>query len=141
MASGLGGGLGSQRGEMLLNADVNVTSLVDVMLVLLVIFMIATPILSHSIKIPLPHSGPEPKVAPPEPIRLRVDAANQVFWNDVATPLSALQNMMAAEVQRDPRNQPRLEIDSSGDAEYQILAKVLAAAKNAEMDRIGFVQK
>ncbi len=122
-------------------ADINITPLVDVMLVLLVIFMIATPILSHSIDIPLPQAGPTSEIAPPDPIRLRVDAANQVFWNDVATPLSALQNMMAAEVQRDPRNQPRLEIDSSGDAEYQVLAKVLAAAKNADMDRIGFVQK
>jgi len=122
-------------------ADINITPLVDVMLVLLVIFMIATPVLSHSIEIPLPQIGPEPKVMPPDPVRLRVDAANQVFWHDVATPLSALQNMMAAEVQRDPRNQPRLEIDASGDAEYQIMAKVLAAAKNAEMERIGFVQK
>ncbi len=122
-------------------ADINITPLVDVMLVLLVIFMIATPILSHSIDIPLPQAGPRPDIAHADPIRLRVDAANQVFWNDVATPLSALQNLMAAEVQRDPRNQPRLEIDSSGDAEYQVLAKVLAAAKNAEMDKIGFVQK
>ncbi len=122
-------------------ADINITPLVDVMLVLLVIFMIATPILSHSIDIPLPQAGPRPDIAHDDPIRLRVDAANQVFWNDVATPLSALQNLMAAEVQRDPRNQPRLEIDSSGDAEYQVLAKVLAAAKNAEMDKIGFVQK
>lgn len=122
-------------------ADINITPLVDVMLVLLVIFMIATPILSHSIEIPLAQSDGEPKVVPPDPIRLRVDASNQVFWNGVATPLSALQNMMAAEVQRDPRNQPRLEIDSSGDAEYQVMAKVLAAAKNAEMERIGFVQQ
>ncbi|MEO6366134.1 MAG: biopolymer transporter ExbD [Luteimonas sp.] len=121
-------------------ADINITPLVDVMLVLLVIFMIATPILSHTIEIPLPQVGPEPRVVPPDPVRLRVDAANQVFWNDVATPLSAVQNMMVSEVQRDPRNQPRLEIDSSGDAEYQVLAKVLAGAKNAGMDRIGFVQ-
>ncbi len=130
----------AQTHERSVIADINITPLVDVMLVLLVIFMIATPILSHSIEIPLPRSGPGPEIIQPDLIRLRVDAANQVFWNDVATPLSALQNMMAAEAQRDPRNQPRLEIDSSGDAEYQVLAKVLAAAKNAEMDRIGFVQ-
>lgn len=131
----------AQTQDRAVMADINITPLVDVMLVLLVIFMIATPIVSHSIEIPLPQSGPEPKIMPPDPIRLRVDAGNQVFWNDVATPLSAMQNMMAAEVQRDPRNQPRLEIDVSGDAEYQIMATVLAAAKNAEMERIGFVQK
>ncbi|MCY7353493.1 MAG: biopolymer transporter ExbD [Lysobacter sp.] len=121
-------------------ADINITPLVDVMLVLLVIFMIATPILSHSINIPLA-PGADKAVIPPDPIRLRVDGANQVFWNDTLTPVMALQNMMAAEVQRDPANQPRLEVDSSEDAEYQVLAKVLAAAKNAEMDRIAFVQK
>lgn len=121
-------------------ADINITPLVDVMLVLLVIFMIATPILSHSISVPLAQ-GTDNAVIAPDPIRLRVDGANQVFWNDVSTPVSALQNMMAAEVQRDPRNQPRLDIDASEEAEYQILAQVLAAAKNAEMDRIGFVQR
>ncbi len=120
-------------------ADINITPLVDVMLVLLVIFMIATPILSHSISVPLAQ-GTDKAVVPPDPILLRVDGANQVFWNNVLTPASALQNMMAAEVQRHPRNQPRLEIDASENAEYQVLAKVLAAAKNAEMDRIGFVQ-
>jgi len=127
------------RGVM---ADINITPLVDVMpvlLVLLVIFMIATPMLSHSIKVPLAQ-GTNRDVIPPEPIRLRVDGASQVFWNDMPTPMPALQNMMSAEVQRDPSNQPRLEIHASEDAEYQALAKVLAAARNADMDRIGLVQ-
>ena len=130
----------AQMQDRVVMADINITPLVDVMLVLLVIFMIATPVLSHSIEIALPQ-GSNTEVIPPEPVRLRVDAANQVFWNDVAIPVSALQNMMAAEVQRDPRHQPRLEIEASGEAEYQSLASVLAAAKNADMDRIGFVQR
>lgn len=120
-------------------ADMNITPLVDVMLVLLVIFMIATPVLSYPINVPLAQGGTQ-AVMPPEPIRLRVDGSNQVFWNESPVPTAALQNMMAAEVQRDPSNQPRLEIDSSQDAEYQVLANVLAAANNAGMDRIGFVQ-
>ncbi len=124
-------------------ADINVTPLVDVMLVLLIIFMVTMPIQSFPIKVDLPQKTDKPlenPKEPPEPIRLRIDASNQVYWNDSPTPISALENMMSAEVQRDPTNQPTLEIDTNDDAEYDVLAKVLAAAKNAEMIKIGFVQ-
>jgi len=124
-------------------ADINVTPLVDVMLVLLIIFMVTMPIQSFPIKVDLPQKTDKPlenPKEPPEPIRLRIDASNEVFWNDSPTPISALQNMMSAEVQRDPTNQPTLEIETNDEAEYEVLAKVLAAAKNAEMIKIGFVQ-
>ena len=75
-----------------------------------------------------------------EPIKLRIDASGQVYWNDSPTPVSALENMMSAEVQKDPTNQPQLQIQTNDDAEYEVLAKVLAAAKNAEMQKIGFLQ-
>jgi len=125
-------------------SEINVTPLVDVMLVLLIIFMVTAPILSYPIDVDLPQKtlNPPPQLKdPPEPIKLRIDGAGQVFWNDSPTPVSALQNMMTTEVQRDPTNQPTLEIDTSSDAEYGVLAKVLAAAKNAQMEKIGFVQK
>jgi len=124
-------------------ADINVTPLVDVMLVLLIIFMVTMPIQSFPIKVDLPQKTDKPlenPKEPPEPIRLRIDASNQIYWNDSPTPVSALENMMSAEVQRDPTNQPTLEIDTDDEAEYDVLAKVLAAAKNAEMIKIGFVQ-
>ncbi len=124
-------------------ADINVTPLVDVMLVLLIIFMVTAPMLSYPIDIDLPqHSTtPPPDRNPPEPIRLRIDAAGQVFWNDSPTPISALRNRMQSEVQRDPNNQPTLEIDTNDEADYGILAKVLATARNADMQKIGFVKK
>ena len=124
-------------------ADINVTPLVDVMLVLLIIFMVTMPIQSVPVDVDLPQRSlnPPPLVNdPPEPIRLRIDSAGQVFWNDTPTPVSALQSMMRTEVERDPTNQPTLEIDTSEDADYGILAQALAAAKNAEMLKIGFVQ-
>ncbi len=124
-------------------ADINVTPLVDVMLVLLIIFMVTMPIQSVPVDVDLPQRSlnPPPQVNdPPEPIRLRIDSAGQVFWNDTPTPVSALQAMMKTEVERDPTNQPTLEIDTSDDADYGILAQALAAAKNAEMVKIGFVQ-
>jgi biopolymer transport protein ExbD len=125
-------------------ADINVTPLVDVMLVLLIIFMVTAPIMSYPIDIDLPQRSlnpPPTTVDPPDPIRLRIDSAGQVFWNDSPTPISALRNMMQAEVERDPNNQPTLEIDTSDDADYGVLAKVLATARNAQMQKIGFVKK
>ena len=132
---------GSGGGPM---ADINVTPLVDVMLVLLIIFMVTAPIMSYPIDIDLPQRSLNPPPTtqdPPDPIRLRIDNAGQVFWNDSPTPLSALRNMMEAEVERDPNNQPTLEIDTADDADYGILAKVLASARNAQMQKIGFVKK
>ncbi|MGH8079418.1 MAG: ExbD/TolR family protein [Lysobacter sp.] len=125
-------------------SDINVTPLVDVLLVLLIIFMVTAPTVSYPIDVNLPQPtlNPPPQTQePPPPIALRIDATGQVFWNNNPTPLSAIQGMMNETVQRDPTNQPLLEIDTNDDAEYGILAKVLAYAKNAEMKKIGFVQK
>ena len=137
MAFSSGGGSGPM-------ADINDTPLVDVMLVLLIIFMVTAPTLSYPIDIDLPQKSlnPPPQTKePPPPISLRIDASGQVYWNEAAQPVSALENLMEVEVQRDPTNQPQLEIDTSPDADYGVLAKVLASAKNAGMIKIGFVQK
>jgi len=125
-------------------ANINVTPLVDVMLVLLIIFMMTAPMLSYPIDIDLPQRSlnpPPSTVEPPDPIRLRIDQSGTIFWNDSPTPISALRNMMESEVQRDVNNQPTLEIDVNEEADYGILAKVLATAKNAQMQKIGFVKK
>ena len=126
-----------------LKAEINVVPYIDVMLVLLIIFMVTAPTLSYPIDVNLPQKSlnPPPQTkTPPPPIRLRIDASGQVYWNDAPQPLSAIQNMMEVEVNRDPTNQPMLEVDTSPDADYGILAKVLAHAKNANMEKIGFVQ-
>jgi len=124
--------------------DMNIIPLCDVLLVLLIIFMVTMPQPSYPIDIDLPQrvrDQPPPPVDPPDPIRLRIDGTGQIFWDNSPTPLTALRNMMQAEVERDPANQPTLEIDTSEDADYGILAKVLATAKNAQMQKIGFVRK
>ncbi|GAB1595029.1 ExbD/TolR family protein [Lysobacter claricitrinus] len=131
---------GSGSGPM---ADINVTPLVDVMLVLLIIFMVTAPTLSYPIDINLPQptlNPPPVDKEPPPPVSLKIDASGTVFWDNAPIPLNQLQNIMVQTVQRDPTNQPRLEIDVNGQAEYEVLAKVLADAKNAQMDKIGFVQ-
>ncbi len=124
-------------------ADINVTPLVDVMLVLLIIFMVTMPIQSIPVDVDLPQKTdkpPENPKEPPDPIKLRIDGSGMVTWNDTPTPVSSLVTMMKNEVERDPSNQPELQIETNDNAEYGVLAKVLTAAKNADMVKIGFVQ-
>ncbi|KAF1719896.1 ExbD/TolR family protein [Pseudoxanthomonas wuyuanensis] len=131
---------GGSKGPM---ADINVTPLVDVMLVLLIIFIVTAPIMTYPIEVALPQRviNPPPQLRePPPPIDLRIDASGQVYWNNGPVSVTALQNMMENEVQRDPTNQPELRIEANQDAQYEVMAKVLAAAKNAHMQKIGFVQ-
>ena len=125
-------------------ADINVTPLVDVMLVLLIIFIVTAPVMTYPIDVDLPQRviNPPPQLRePPPPIDLRIDASGTVTWNNNPVQVSALQSMMENEVQRDPTNQPLLQIDANPDSQYDVMAKVLAAAKNAQMLKIGFVQQ
>ncbi len=131
----------SSQGAM---AEITVTPLVDVMLVLLIIFMVTMPIQSIPVDVDLPQKTdkpPENPKEPPDPIELRIDSSGQVFWNNSPTSIDALERMMEEEVARDPTNQPELQIDTNDQAEYGVLARVLVAAKNADMIKIGFVQK
>ena len=133
---------GSGKGQPM--ADINVTPLVDVMLVLLIIFIVTAPVMTYPIDVDLPQRviNPPPQLRdPPPPIELKIDASGQVTWNNNPVQLATLQNMMENEVQRDPTNQPLLQIDANPDAQYDVMAKVLAAAKNAQMLKIGFVQQ
>ncbi|MGH8060610.1 MAG: ExbD/TolR family protein [Pseudoxanthomonas sp.] len=133
---------GSGKGKPM--ADINVTPLVDVMLVLLIIFIVTAPIVTYPIEVDLPQRviNPPPQLKdPPPPIELRIDASGQVNWNNSPVATTELQAKMENEVQRDPTNQPELRIDANPDAQYDVMAKVLAAAKNAQMQKIGFVQQ
>jgi biopolymer transport protein ExbD len=123
-------------------AEINIIPLADVMLVLLIIFMVTAPPTTFEISIDLPQRSnqPPPQSAPKDPIKLRIDGAGQVSWNGSPQPVSALLPMMRDVVQQDPTNQPLLEIDTDPNADYGVLAKVLASAKNANMVKIGFVQ-
>ncbi|MEZ5464082.1 MAG: biopolymer transporter ExbD [Lysobacteraceae bacterium] len=123
-------------------ADMNVTPLVDVMLVLLIIFMVTAPMMSYQIQIDLPQPVKDlkpPEQDPPEPIRLKIDAGGQLFWNDMPMPRNALGPSLMIEAARDV--QPTLELDTSPEVQYQVLTEVLAEAKNANMKKIGFVEE
>jgi len=121
-------------------AEINITPLVDVMLVLLVIFMVAAPVLTHRIPLDLPGAAPVTPAPPPATIDLRIDANGGLSWNGGAMSMAALPALLDAEAGRVPGASPLLRIDANAEADYGTVAKVLALARNAGMDRIGFVR-
>ena len=126
-------------------ADINVTPLVDVMLVLLIIFMVTAPALSYQIQVDLPQRStkpPEQPKDPPEPIKLKVEAGGPVTWNGPPIPRASLPQAREVEAERaggDVTRQPTVEIQTDPDAQYETLAKVLSRTKNAGMAKIAFV--
>ena len=109
-------------------AGINITPLVDVMLVLLVIFMVTMPIRSESIGLPLPADSPLPPPRP-EPVQLQVQADGSALLDGVRVELSALTAELRAQHAQAPK--ATLSLDGSGDAEYRAFAFALAAARNA----------
>ena len=119
-------------------AEINVTPLVDVMLVLLIIFMITAPLMSHKIRIDLPQANPNVQEQnPPEPIDLAVKESGEIFWNDELVTEAMLQAQLRVAAQKNP--QPELQIRADKETKYQLIATVMANAKSAGMVKIGFI--
>lgn len=123
-------------------ADINITPLVDVMLVLLIIFIVTAPILARPIDIALLHRiDRAPDRVEPPPIELRLDAASQLTWNGVPVAVAVLPARLQAEADAHAGHVPELRIATDPAADYQALVTVLAAADAAGMQRIRFVQR
>jgi biopolymer transport protein ExbD len=117
--------------------EINMTPLVDVMLVLLIIFIITVPVMKHSVNIDLPRAASAPQDMKPETIRLSVDARGQYFWNEQPLPEEQLDARLQAEAARTP--QPELHIRGDKEARYERVAQALAAAQRSGMRKIGFI--
>ena len=124
-------------------ADINITPLVDVMLVLLIIFIVTTPILARPIDVALPQRVDRPvdRVEPPPPIELRLDAASELSWDGVPIAVAVLPARLQAEADAHAGHVPELRIATDPAADYQALVTVLAAADAAGMQRIRFEQR
>jgi biopolymer transport protein ExbD len=132
------GGFDSQGGPMRPMAEINTTPLVDVMLVLLVIFIITAPLLTHAIRLDLPSAQAPASTETPETVTVSIDAKEQLFWNDA--PLAdaqALRERLASIAQRTP--QPELHLRADQQVRYQRIAEVMSAAQSAGVTKIGFV--
>ena len=117
--------------------EINMTPLVDIMLVLLVIFIITIPVMQHAVHVELPRASNQANTAKPETIRLDVDASGAYFWNGAPLQESAL----AAKLIAAASAQPQAELHIRGDraVRYEHVARVMAAAQRAGIKTMGFV--
>jgi len=120
-------------------SEINMVPLIDVMLVLLVIFIITAPMLSHSIKINVPQVRAEPVEQEPVIIDLAVNDLGQIFWNEQPVEQEELTERFRQESKKDP--QPQLRIRADVDTRYEILAQVMGSARAGGMKRMGFITR
>ena len=117
--------------------EINMTPLVDIMLVLLVIFIITIPVMQHAVNIDLPRASNQVNTAKPETIRLDVDASGAYFWNNASIQESDLAAKLAAVAAAEP--QAELHIRGDRAVRYERVARVMAAAQRAGVKKIGFI--
>src|SRR5688572_8220552 len=126
---------GSGGGPM---ADINVTPLVDVMLVLLIIFMITAPLMTHKVVVKLPEASLAQKpVLKTPPVTLAIKKDGSRFWNDVAVTQAALDQNIAVIVQKDP--QPQVNVRADADTKYGIINDTVLTLRRNGVRKVGFV--
>jgi biopolymer transport protein ExbD len=118
-------------------SEINMVPLIDVMLVLLVIFIITAPLLSHAVRIDVPQATSAPVDSNPAKIDLAIDGQGKLFWNDAPVELADLSGRFTAASAQDP--QPELDLRADKGTRYEVLAQVMADASRAGLKRIGFI--
>jgi biopolymer transport protein ExbD len=128
--------VGSNEGQSY--SDINMTPLIDVMLVLLIIFIITIPSQTHAVKIdnPTPNNNPPPPVLP-EVIDLAIDFDGTLLWNKAPVDRATLQGYISQSAAKDP--QPEVHITVDKFAKYEIVAQTLADLQHRGLKKIGFV--
>ncbi len=119
-------------------SEINVTPMVDVMLVLLIIFMITAPLASHKIRVDLPKANP---IVQPKPVPASVDLAvqsdGQLYWNDSPVNEDEFKQKLAVAAAKRP--QPEIKLRADKHIHFKVVARVLSDAKQAGIVKIGFI--
>ncbi|WP_298232644.1 biopolymer transporter ExbD [uncultured Azohydromonas sp.] len=118
-------------------SDINMVPLIDVMLVLLVIFIVTAPLLTHAVKLDLPKASSAVNQAPPQKIEFAIDATGQLFWNGEPVSREDAAARFVAEGAKDPQPEVHLRADQS--VAYRFVAETLADASKAGLSKVGFV--
>ncbi|MDZ4141049.1 MAG: biopolymer transporter ExbD [Methylotenera sp.] len=118
-------------------AEINVVPLVDVMLVLLVIFIITAPLLTHSVKIDLPKVSSNPNITKPDHVELAIREDGSYYWNGEIVAKETLSIRFATEAKKDP--QPELHIKADRLVHYEKVAFAMSVAAKTGLLKIGFV--
>ena len=118
-------------------AEINMIPLIDVMLVLLVIFIITAPLLTHAVKVDLPKASSAPNLTRPDNVQLAIDGAGQAYWNGEAITAPVLAERLRAAAALSP--QPELHLRAERSTPYEKVAELMSAAAREGLTRIGFV--
>ena len=133
-----GGGFESKHGRKPM-AEMNMIPLIDIMLVLLVIFIVTAPLLTHSVKLELPKAASKTIETVPEKINLSIQADGELYWNGSSIDKETLDKRFQEAAKKSPA--PELHIYADKHADYQFIAEALSSASNAGLTTIGFVTK
>lgn len=120
-------------------SDINMTPLVDVMLVLLIIFIIAVPVITHSVKVDLPRADNTVNEIKPETVNLSVTADGAIHWDETDVSEGELDQRLAEEAKKQP--QPEIYIRGDRKVEYEHVMRVMAAVQRAGILKLGFVSQ
>lgn len=118
-------------------SDINVTPLVDVMLVLLIIFMVTAPMMMQGVNVSLPHTTSAPLTAEKDHLTLTIDRSQQVFINDYKVALDTLQAKMEKILEGRPDQKVYLRADKG--VPYGVVVHVISQVKNAGVEKLGMV--
>lgn len=118
-------------------AQINVTPLVDILLVLLVITMITSPVLMHKVQLDLPQPNFTDHTTPPERVQLSIHADGSMYWNDAPVDASMVSAQLAVAARQN--KQPSLLIDPADGVPYQTVAHVISDAKRQGLEKIDFM--
>jgi biopolymer transport protein ExbD len=118
-------------------SEINMTPLVDVMLVLLIIFIITIPVINHSVKIDLPRAVNQPNQVKPQTINIAIDHDGSVYWNGFVVDAESMKARIADAASADP--QPELHLRADRKTQYERVAQVMAAAQSGGLSKIGFI--
>ena len=117
--------------------DINITPLIDVMLVLLVTLIVSLPMMTHAVKLDMPNTPPNQNATPPEVINLEIDFDGAVAWNGrTVQGLQALERDLQSAARKNP--QPEIHLYADRHVKYNFVARVLASAQRSGMQKIGF---
>ncbi|MFM0741428.1 biopolymer transporter ExbD [Paraburkholderia xenovorans] len=117
--------------------EINMTPLVDVMLVLLIVFMVTIPVIRHAVKIDLPHASSQKEDTKPAQVTVSVDADGNVMWDEQKVDDATLRAKIEQAAQANP--QPELHLDADRKVPYEKVAEVMSAAQAGGLTKIGFV--
>lgn len=118
-------------------SEINMTPLVDVMLVLLIIFIITIPVINHAVKLDLPRAASQPNDVKPPHIDVTIDANGTISWNGAGVDEQALKANIANAAAQSP--QPELHLRADRKTPYENVAQLMAAAQTGGLNKIGFV--